>query len=86
MQVYLNQKWFGGILVGAKMETCIGDKTYPEAGSEEGLRFASPAGLLGMNVGGIPWNTDLQGFLYMGVISARCSTAVIVLLRLKKWG
>ncbi len=43
------------------------------------------AGLLGMNVGGIPWNTDPQGFLYMGVISALCSTAVFVLLRVKKW-
>ncbi len=43
------------------------------------------AGLLGMNVGGIPWNNDPQGFLYMGIISALCSTAVFVLLRIKKW-
>ena len=43
------------------------------------------AGLLGMNVGGIPWNSDPEGFLYMGVISALCSAAVFVLLRIKKW-
>jgi len=43
------------------------------------------AGLLGMNVGGIPWNSDPAGFLYMGVISAMCSGAVFLLLRVKKW-
>ena len=43
------------------------------------------AGLLGMNVGGIPWNTDPEGFLYMGLISILCSAAVFVLLRVKKW-
>ena len=43
------------------------------------------AGLLGMNVGGIPWNSDPQGFFYMGIISALCSAAVFLLLRVKRW-
>ncbi|MEI8395153.1 MAG: CorA family divalent cation transporter [Rhodospirillaceae bacterium] len=43
------------------------------------------AGLLGMNVGGIPWNTDPQGFLYMMFISVICSMVVFILLRIKKW-
>ncbi len=42
-------------------------------------------GMLGMNVGGIPWNTDPNGFLYMATVCATCSTAVLLFLRMKKW-
>lgn len=43
------------------------------------------AGLLGMNVGGIPWASDPKGFFYMGGISMLCSLMVFLLLRVKRW-
>ncbi len=43
------------------------------------------AGLLGMNVGGIPWSQDPLGFLYIGLIALGFSALVLLAMRSLRW-
>jgi len=43
------------------------------------------AGIWGMNVGGVPYNQDPLGFVYLGGVCAASSVVVLVMMRLLKW-